>query len=121
MLDYKDVTAGLSHVFYAYQVRRAEQFRDILADQGQSKDKSALNPAQSLVFIQASTGNGVTKISCGKNVVIVWVDKLDSSPLYEMFRGVIDRDAGNSAVPRVQIVGRYSTRTTSLIRPWSSA
>jgi AAA domain, putative AbiEii toxin, Type IV TA system len=60
--------------------------RDILSDQGPSKDKKALKPAPSLVFMPASTGKAHAKTAGGKNVVMQWVEKFDASPLIEMFR-----------------------------------
>jgi hypothetical protein len=82
--------------------------RDILADQGPSKDSKALKPAPSIVFMPASTGRGSVKVPGGKNVVRQWLEKFDAPPLNEMFRGIIDLDGGNASGPNVYVLGRYS-------------
>jgi AAA domain, putative AbiEii toxin, Type IV TA system len=82
--------------------------RDILMDQGPSKDPKALKSAPSLVFIPSSTGRGSGKTGGGSSVVTYWVDKLDTPPLEEMFRGIIDLDGGNAGTSRVNVLGRYS-------------
>jgi hypothetical protein len=88
--------------------------RDILSDQGPSKDPRALQPAPSLVFMPASTGKGIGKTGGGKNVVVQWVEKFDAAPLNEMFRGVIDLDGGNHGGPRIHVLGRYSIENYQL-------
>ncbi|HTT99886.1 MAG TPA: AAA family ATPase, partial [Rhizomicrobium sp.] len=82
--------------------------RDILADQGPSKDRLALKPAPSLVFMPASAGSRATKVGGGKDAVRQWVDKFDTPPLREMFHGIIDLDRGNTASTRVHVLNRYS-------------
>jgi energy-coupling factor transporter ATP-binding protein EcfA2 len=72
--------------------------RDILADQGPSKDSSALKPAPSIVFMPASRGRGAAKTAGGKSVVAGWIEKFDTPPL-ELFRGIVDQDSGNSGSP----------------------
>jgi ABC-type nitrate/sulfonate/bicarbonate transport system ATPase subunit len=88
--------------------------RDVLADQGPSKDPKALKPAPSLVFMPVSTGRGIGKTGGGKNVVIQWVEKFDTAPLNEIFRGIIDLDVGNIGGPRVHVLGRYSIENYQL-------
>jgi hypothetical protein len=82
--------------------------RDVLSDYGPSKDPKALRPAPSLVFLPASLGEGKSKVSGGINAVKQWVDKFDVPPLNQFFRGVIDRDAGNTPTEHIDVVGRYS-------------
>jgi len=81
---------------------------DILSDAGPSKDPCAIRSSPSLVFIAASVGRGVEKISGGKTIVEKWVDKLDAPPLSTTFVGVMDRDLGNQPTNRVRVIGRYS-------------
>jgi energy-coupling factor transporter ATP-binding protein EcfA2 len=88
--------------------------RDVLADQGPSRDPKALKPAPSLVFMPASTGKGSGKTAGGKSVVAQWVDKFDSPPLDEMFRGIIDRDTGNAGTARIQVLSRHSIENYQL-------
>lgn len=88
--------------------------RDVLADQGPSKDPKALKPAPSLVFMPASTGKGSGKTAGGKSVVTQWVDKFDAPPLNEMFRGIIDLDGGNVGGPRTHVLSRYSIENYQL-------
>jgi predicted ATPase len=88
--------------------------RDILSDQGPSKDPKALKPAPSLVFMPASTGKGIGKTGGGKNVVVQWVEKFDAAPLSEMFRGIIDLDGGNPSGPRIHVLSRYSIENYQL-------
>jgi predicted ATPase len=82
--------------------------RDVLADQGPSKDPKALKPAPSIVFMPASRGKGAAKTGGGRNVVKQWVERFDAPPLNEMFRGIIDRDNGNIGGSRVEVLGRYT-------------
>ena len=82
--------------------------RDILSDYGPSKDRRALRPSPSIVFLPASLGEGKNRVGGGKSVVTQWVEKFDASPLDQLFRGIIDRDAGNIATQRVNVIGRYS-------------
>jgi energy-coupling factor transporter ATP-binding protein EcfA2 len=82
--------------------------RDVLTDQGPSRDPKALKPAPSLVFMPASTGQGKGKTGGGSSVVRKWVEKFDTAPLDQMFRGIVDLDAGNASGPRIQVLGRYS-------------
>jgi energy-coupling factor transporter ATP-binding protein EcfA2 len=82
--------------------------RDVLADQGPSRDPKSLKPAPSLVFMPASTGRGSEKTAGGKSVVIQWVNKFDAPPLNEMFRGIVDLDDGNLGGPRIHVLSRYS-------------
>lgn len=88
--------------------------RDVLADQGPSKDPKALKPAPTIVFMPASRGKGSRKTAGGKNVVTEWVEKFDAAPLNEMFRGIIDRDSGNIGGPRVEVLGRYAIENYQL-------
>lgn len=81
---------------------------EILTDIGPSKDPCSIPGVPSLVFIAASVGQGVQKVSGGKSVVEKWVEKLDATPLLETFRGVIDLDKGNKPTDRVKVIGRYS-------------
>jgi hypothetical protein len=91
--------------------------RDVLSDQGPSKDPKALKPAPSLIFMPASRGRGSAKVSGGKNVVMQWVERFDVPPLNEMFRGIVDRDSGNTGSSRVYVLGRYSIENYRLDPP----
>ena len=82
--------------------------RDILTDYGPSKDRCALAPSPSLVFLPASRGRGQGKVGGGSTMVTQWVEKFDSPPLSELIRGVIDRDADAVGTARVHTLGRYS-------------
>jgi ABC-type Mn2+/Zn2+ transport system ATPase subunit len=95
-------------------VRFYSAVRDILVDQGPSKDPKALKPAPTIVFMPASAGKGSTKISGGKNVVAQWVEKFDTAPLSQMFRGVIDRDEANTGGSRIHLLKRYSIENYQL-------
>jgi len=95
-------------------VKFYDAIRDVLADQGPSKDAMVLKPAPSIIFMPASTRKGADKIGGGKNVVAQWVEKFDSAPLDQMFRGVIDQDEGNVGGPRVHVLGRYSIENYQL-------
>jgi energy-coupling factor transporter ATP-binding protein EcfA2 len=88
--------------------------RDVLADQGPSKDPKALKPAPSLVFMPASTGKGSGKTGGGKSAVTQWVEKLNAAPLNEMFHGIIDLDEGNTSGPRIHVLSRYSIENYQL-------
>lgn len=81
---------------------------DILTDAGPSKDPCAIRETPSLVFVAASVGRGVDKVSGGKTIVEKWVDKLDAPPLTTTFLGVLDRDDGNQPSARIKVIGRYS-------------
>lgn len=82
--------------------------RDVLSDYGPSRDKMALAPAPSMVFVSASAGKGRNKTSGGRDNVKNWLDKLDAPPFDQLVRGLIDRDAGNIATSRVFVLSRYS-------------
>lgn len=82
--------------------------REILSDYGPSRDKMALAPAPSMIFMSVSVGKSVHKISGGKDNVKNWVDKLDAAPFDQLVRGLIDRDAANAPTSRILILGRYS-------------
>lgn len=88
--------------------------RDVLADQGPSKDKEALRPAPTLVFLPASIGKGATKVGGGKSVVTQWVEKFDTAPLNEVIRGIIDLDSGNVGTARVHVTSRYTLENYQL-------
>ncbi len=88
--------------------------RDILANQGPSKDPKALKPAPSLIFMPSSVGKGSGKTSGGKSMVIQWIEKFDAPPLDEMFRGIIDLDKGNTGGPRIHVLSRYSIENYQL-------
>jgi energy-coupling factor transporter ATP-binding protein EcfA2 len=81
---------------------------EILTDAGPSKDPHALRRIPSLVFIAASVGRGVGKISGGKSIVEKWIEKLDNPPLTTTFLGVLDRDVGNQPSSRIKVISRYS-------------
>ena len=80
----------------------------VLTDFGPSKDPQALNPGVPIAFVPVSIGKGATRQSGGKTVVDKWVAKLDAEPLSSMFLGIVDRDAGNMAGPRIFVLERYS-------------
>lgn len=82
--------------------------RDILSDYGPSKDASALKPSLSLVFMPASWGEGRQKTSGGASIVKQWIEKFNSAPFHQLFRGVIDLDDGNTPTDRIEVVSRYS-------------
>jgi hypothetical protein len=82
--------------------------RDVLADYGPSRDSRALKSAPSLVFLPGSLGDGKGRVSGGSSVVRQWVEKFNSPPLNQFFRGVIDRDADNAPTVHIEVVGRYS-------------
>lgn len=82
--------------------------RDLLTDNGPSRDSYSIKSSPSLVFIAASIGKGASKTSGGKNNVEKWVNKLDADPLVSTFLGVIDQDENNQASSRIRIIGRYS-------------
>jgi hypothetical protein len=48
------------------------------------------------------------KMGGGKDVVTQWVEKFDALPLDETFRGIIDRDNGDTGGPRIEVSGRYT-------------
>ncbi len=85
-----------------------ETFRDMLTDYGPTCDPMAMEPAPSVVFLPASLGEGKSKVGGGCGIVTQWVEKFDGDPLAEMFRGVIDRDSGNTGTDRVLVLLRYS-------------
>jgi hypothetical protein len=58
-----------------------ETIRQLLSDFGPSRDPRAIRPAPSLIFVP---------------------------PLSEIIRGVIDRDTGNAATSRIEVIGRHS-------------
>jgi len=82
--------------------------RGVLTHHGPGKDPCAIPLAPSFAFLAASRGKGSSKIGGGSSVVTQWVAKLDTPPLNELIRGVIDRDAANVSSGRVYVVGRYS-------------
>ena len=81
---------------------------EILTDAGPSKDPHSIRTVPSLVFIAASVGRGVGKISGGKSIVEKWIEKLDNPPLTTTFLGVIDRDVCNQPSRRIRVISRYS-------------
>lgn len=85
-----------------------EAVRDILTDQGPSKDAKALDPNIPIAFVSVSVGSGQAKRSGGKTVVTKWINKLAGEPLDKNFLGIIDRDAGNPPTDRIFVLGRYS-------------
>jgi predicted ATPase len=89
--------------------------RDVLMDYSQSKDKCAIAPAPSLIFLPASRGKGANKTGGGSTVVTQWVEKFDMPPLSELVRGIIDRDADTTpSSGRVRKLGRYSIENYEL-------
>jgi ABC-type Mn2+/Zn2+ transport system ATPase subunit len=104
------VSAGTKFILVEDEddVKFYSMLRDILVDQGPSKDPKALKPTPSLVFMPGSTGKGTKKIAGGKNVVTQWIEKFDAPPLNEMVRGIIDLDYGNVGGPRIHVLSRYS-------------
>jgi hypothetical protein len=89
--------------------------RDVLSDYGPSKDLMALRPTPSLVFLPAALGEGRNRISGGCSTVKQWTEKFDTPPLNQFFRGVIDRDAGNTSAYHVEVLGRYSIENYMLV------
>lgn len=85
-----------------------ETVRQLLSDFGPSRDKRAIRPAPSLIFVPASRGAKSEKVGGGCSVVTGWVNKFDVPPLSEIIRGIIDRDDGNSPATRVEVIGRHS-------------
>lgn len=85
-----------------------ETIRQLLSDFGPSRDPRAIRPAPSLIFVPASRGKKSDKVGGGSSVVAGWVNKFDVPPLSEIVRGVIDRDQGNSATSRIEVIGRHS-------------
>jgi ABC-type multidrug transport system ATPase subunit len=80
-----DLTAGLVTVSRSTKfcfvededdVEFYDAVREILTDYGPSRDPLALKPSPSIVFIPASSGSGVTKISGGSTVVEKWVARV---------------------------------------------
>jgi hypothetical protein len=110
------VSAGTKFVLVedAADVKFYSAVRDVLSDQGPSKDKEALRPAPSIVFLPASTGRGATKVGGGKSVVTQWVEKFDAAPLNEMIHGIIDLDLGNVGTTRVHVTSRYTLENYQL-------
>lgn len=110
------VSAGTKFIFVEDEddVKFYNAVRDVLADQGPSKDPRALKPAPSLVFMPASIGKRKDRISGGKTVVAQWIKKFDVPPLTEMFRGIIDLDEGNAGGPLVHVLRRYSLENYQL-------
>jgi len=85
-----------------------EAFREMLSDYGPSRDKRAIRPAPSLIFVPASRGAKADKVGGGSSVVTGWVEKLDAPPMSEVIRGIIDRDNSNSRTSRIEVLDRYS-------------
>ncbi len=104
------VGPGTKYVFLEDQsdIEFYSVIRDLLCDFGPARDKMALEPAPTIVFLPASTGQGQTKIAGGCGVVRSWVDKFSGSPLESIFSGIIDRDVGNSPSASVHVIARYS-------------
>lgn len=113
------VTSGTKFVLVedVSDVDAYDAIYSVLTDYGPSKDAQALEPSPSLVFLPASTGSGGSKISGGKTVVTGWVEKFDQEPLSQIVKGLIDRDCGNSATARVQVLARYSIENYLLDPP----
>jgi hypothetical protein len=91
------VSPGSRHVLVEGDddVKFYSMILDVLTDYGPTRDPRAIKPAPTLMFLPASIGTGKGKIAGGKNVVTLWLEKLDKPPLAEIFRGVVDRDSGN--------------------------
>lgn len=85
-----------------------EALRDILTDEGPSKDPHALKPGIPIAFVSVSVGRGLSKQSGGESVVKKWIDKLAGEPLDRTFLGIIDRDVCNIDQDRIFVIGRYS-------------
>lgn len=81
---------------------------DILMDSGPSKDPYAIKTSPTIVFIAASVGKGVQKISGGKSIVAKWIEKLDQAPLTDTFLGIVDRDSDPEESGRIKTISRYS-------------
>ena len=62
----------------------------------------------SLVFVPSSLGKGNPKNPGGKNSVRSWVGKLQKAGLFEIVKGVVDKDQGNSPEEGVYAINRYS-------------
>ena len=82
--------------------------KEVLSDYSSRKDKMALAPAPSIVFLSASIGTGKAKTSGGESKVRAWIEKFDLSLLDTIFLGLVDRDFGASPPNRVFVIGRYS-------------
>lgn len=85
-----------------------EMVRDVLTDYGPTQDPIPMKPAPTVNFLSVSLGKSKEKIAGGKNVVMQWLEKLNTPPLSEMFRGVIDRDVANTGTNHLLVLGRYS-------------
>lgn len=82
--------------------------RDLLSDNGPTRDPMSLEPAPSIVFLPASIGTGKSKTGGGCTVVRSTVGKFLGTPLQNVFRGITDRDVGNTASVNVDVISRYS-------------
>lgn len=82
--------------------------RDLLADNGPTRDPMSLQPAPSMVFLPASIGTGKSKTGGGCTVVRSTVYKFRGTPLQSVFRGIVDRDSDNTASDSVDVISRYS-------------
>jgi len=82
--------------------------RDILTDYGPSRDRAALAPEPTVVFLPSSRGKGALRVGGGSSAVVQWVEKFDGDPLRQIFSGIIDRDHNNIGNDRVRVIGRYS-------------
>lgn len=89
-------------------VRFYNAIRAVLTDYGPGKDRRALAPTPSLLFLPASTGAGSHRTPGGNTVVQGWVAKLADPPLRDFVRGVIDLDNGNICSDRVKVISRHS-------------
>ncbi len=81
-----------------------EAIREILSDQGPSRDPMAIAPAPSIVFLPASTKTE----GGGKRVVEGWVNKLQDPPFNQLFRGIVDGEAKKLANDRILAIERHS-------------
>ncbi|WP_420426368.1 AAA family ATPase [Algiphilus sp.] len=82
--------------------------KSILSEYGPRRDRCALAPAPSIVFLPASTGSGVEKTGGGSSVVRKWVDKFDAHPLDHIILGVVDHDGHVEEEGRIFVSDRYS-------------
>ncbi|WP_162800462.1 ATP-binding protein [Acidibrevibacterium fodinaquatile] len=81
-----------------------EAIREILSEQGPSRDPMAIAPAPSIVFLPASTKTE----GGGKRVVEGWVNKLQDPPFNQLFRGIVDGEARKIATDRILAIERHS-------------
>jgi hypothetical protein len=82
---------------------------EVLTHPNANSSVGLLSRTPSLVFLAASVGKGANRSTGGgSSVVPQWIQKFNEAPLDEMFRGLIDRDAGNAGGPRLHVISRYS-------------